>query len=111
MPDDSLLFYGGLLAHAPALGARRCEQMLADYFDVPVEIEQFVGAWYPMDGDRNATWATREGYSEQLGLGAVVGDEIWDQQSRVRIRLGPLTLRAVPRFSAGRRRPTGSCAR
>ena len=22
------------------------EQMLADYFEVPVEIEQFTGAWY-----------------------------------------------------------------
>jgi type VI secretion system protein ImpH len=29
---------------------------------------------------------------QQLGSGAVVGDEIWDQQSRVRIKLGPLTL-------------------
>jgi len=32
------------------------------------------------------------GESQQLGKGAVVGDEIWDQQSRVRIRLGPMAL-------------------
>ncbi len=31
------------------------------------------------------------GPAEQLGLGAVVGDEMWDQQARVRLRLGPLT--------------------
>jgi type VI secretion system protein ImpH len=30
------------------------------------------------------------GASGQLGLGAVAGDEIWDQQARVRLRLGPL---------------------
>src|SRR5207244_4318705 len=37
--------------------------------------------------DRNNT------ISEQMGVGAIVGDEIWDQQSGVLIRLGPLTLR------------------
>lgn len=31
--------------------------------------------------------------SQQLGFGAVVGDEIWDPQSRVRVVLGPLPLR------------------
>jgi type VI secretion system protein ImpH len=30
--------------------------------------------------------------SERVAIGAVVGDEIWDEQSRVRIVLGPLTL-------------------
>jgi type VI secretion system protein ImpH len=30
--------------------------------------------------------------SEKLGAGVVVGDEIWNQESRVRIKLGPLTL-------------------
>ncbi len=31
--------------------------------------------------------------SQQLGFGAVVGDEIWDPQSRIRVVLGPLPLR------------------
>ena len=89
--DDSLLFYSGLLALHPR-SAQGLKQVLADYFDVPVEIEQFVGAWYPMDGDSQCSLGAREGYSEQLGFGAVVGNEIWDQQSRVRIKLGPLTF-------------------
>ena len=29
-------------------------------------------------------------FSRQLGVGAVVGDEVWDTQGRVRIRIGPL---------------------
>jgi type VI secretion system protein ImpH len=41
-------------------------------------------------------------YSEQLGLGAVVGHETWDQQSRVRIQLGPLTLEQYMDFLPGR---------
>ena len=44
----SLLFYSGLFAlHARSATALR--QILEDYFDVPVEVEQFVGAWYPLE--------------------------------------------------------------
>jgi type VI secretion system protein ImpH len=39
--------------------------------------------------------------SEQVGYGAMVGDEVWDQQSRVRIRLGPLTLEQYRDFLPG----------
>jgi len=38
-----------------------------------------------------------------LGLGAVVGDEVWDQQSIVRIRIGPLSLERYLEFL-----PTGA---
>jgi type VI secretion system protein ImpH len=31
-------------------------------------------------------------FSEQLGGGAVIGDEVWDPQSRVRIKVGPLAM-------------------
>ena len=53
--------------------------LLADYFDVPVEVEQFVGAWYQLDRS-DPVLACDDGtdVSEQLGVGAVVGDEIWD---------------------------------
>ena len=37
----------------------------------------------------------------------MVGDEIWDQQSRVRIQLGPLTLEQYLDFLPGET-PTGS---
>ena len=91
-PDDGLLFYAGLLSpHARSATALR--QLLMDYFEVPVEIEQFVGAWHALDDDTQCKFRDSGGYSEQLGCGAVVGDEVWDQQSGVRIRLGPLSLR------------------
>jgi type VI secretion system protein ImpH len=100
--DDSLLFYSGLLAmHTrPAAGLR---QILWDYFDVEVEIEQLVGAWYPLDIPNQCKFDRANSVSEQMGVGAIVGDEIWDQQSGVLIRLGPLTLRQYLDFL-----PTGS---
>ena len=99
--DESLIFYGGLLGmHSrSAIGLR---QILWDYFDVPVEIEQFVGAWYPVGEEAQCSLGENGGYSEQLGFGAVVGDETWDQQSRVRIQLGPLTLEQYKDFLPGR---------
>ena len=76
-------------------------QVLWDYFDVPVEIEQFVGAWYPVELESQCCLGETGGYSEQLGFGAVVGDETWDQQSRVRIQLGPLSLEEYVDFLPG----------
>ena len=89
--DDSLLFYSGLLSLHPR-SATALKQVLWDYFDVPVEIEQFVGAWHRLDEPTQCEFDRGHTISEQLGIGAIVGDEIWDQQSSVRIQLGPLTL-------------------
>lgn len=101
VPDESLLPYTGLLAmrSRPAVAL---QQMLEDYFDVPVEIEQFVGAWYPVPADAYCELDVDDGGpSRQLGMGAVVGDEIWDPQARARVRLGPLTRRQYDRFLPG----------
>ncbi|HLY16853.1 MAG TPA: type VI secretion system baseplate subunit TssG [Bryobacteraceae bacterium] len=95
--DESLLFYCGLLG-LQARSAAALEQILADYFDVPVEIEQYVGAWYPLDPGNQCRMEGGTPYSDQLGFGAVAGDEIWDRQSRARIRLGPLGARQYTSF-------------
>ena len=98
--DDALLFYCGLLS-LQARSAEGLRQVLADYFDVPVRVEQFVGAWYPVEEEAQCAIGEETGYAEQLGLGAVVGDEIWDQSSRVRVQLGPLTLEQYLEFLPG----------
>jgi type VI secretion system protein ImpH len=95
--DESLLFYTGLLAQQPR-SAIALERILADYFEVPVEVEQFVGAWCSLDRDTQTRFEDSEGFSTQLGWGAVVGDEVWDLQSRVRIKLGPLPLKRYLEF-------------
>lgn len=89
--DDSLLYYSGLLAQRPH-SASALEQLLSDYFEVPVEVEQFAGGWYPLDAGTQTQFGDGGGYSEQLGVGAVVGNEVWDQTARVRVKIGPLSL-------------------
>ncbi len=114
--DDSLLFYSGLFA-LKTRSAVTLERILQDYFDAPIAVEQFVGAWQPISADDQCCFNEYDSFSEQLGIGAVVGDEVWDQNSRVRIRIGPLPLaryieflpdgsafqpmRAMTRFYAG----------
>jgi type VI secretion system protein ImpH len=98
--DDSLAFYSGLLAlHTRSATAFR--QLLADYFCVPVEIEQYVGAWYPVETESQCCLGEGLNYSERLGYGTVVGDEVWDQQSRVRIQIGPIPLERYMEFLPG----------
>jgi type VI secretion system protein ImpH len=91
VPDDALIFYSGLLSQQPR-SAVSLEGLLVDYFGVPVEVEQFIGAWYRLDPSTQCCMREGRDVSEQLGFGAVVGDEIWDTQARVRIKIGPLPL-------------------
>ena len=98
--DDSLLFYAGLLALAPR-SAAALEQILGDYFGVACAVEQFVGAWHGIDESSQCCFEEGSTDSEKLGSGAVVGDEIWDVQSRACIRLGPLTWGQYQSFLPG----------
>ncbi len=100
--DISLVYYAGLLGQRPR-SAQALRQLIEDYFEVPAEIVQFAGAWYRLDLPTQCRLDTGASESEQLAVGAVVGDEIWDEQSRVRIRLGPLALEQYQDFL-----PTGT---
>lgn len=91
VPDDAFLHYVALLGEQ-SRSPSALEAILRDYFQVPVEIEQFIGAWYRLDPSTQCSMQEDNDDSEQLGRGAIVGDEIWDQRSRVRIKLGPMTL-------------------
>jgi type VI secretion system protein ImpH len=95
--DDSLLYYSGLLAQRPR-SATALRNLLSDYFEVPIEVEQFAGGWYPLDRNTQTALQGGLGESEQLGFGAVVGDEVWDQTARVRIAIGPLSLEQYQDF-------------
>jgi type VI secretion system protein ImpH len=91
LDDESLLYYAGLLSQQPR-SATALQLLLSDYFQAPVEIEQFVGAWYQLEEDAQCCFEQGAAETRQLGVGAVVGDEIWEPQARVRIVLGPLPL-------------------
>ncbi len=87
-PDEGLLFYAGLIAQRPR-SASALRGLLKDYFSVPVEIEQCIGSWYDLE-EPDRCYLSPELERNQLGEGAFLGDQIWNQQARFRIRVGPL---------------------
>lgn len=89
VPQERLLFYTGLLS-LQARSAAALKQFLEDYFDVPVEVEQFIGVWRQLDASDQCCFVGGDSYSEQLGVAVVAGDALWDHQSRIRVKLGPL---------------------
>jgi len=91
--DQSLLFYGGLIAQRPhsatAIGA-----IVGDYFDVSSNVAQFVGEWLKL-GDN----VTRLGSANsQLGLSTIAGNKVWSDQSKFSVRIGPMNLKKFTTF-------------
>ncbi len=89
--DEALLHYVAVVG-MQARSATALEQILGDYFEVPVEVQQFTGGWYGLETSTQCEMSDNESPSAQLGSGAIVGDAVWDRQGRVRIRIGPLTM-------------------
>jgi type VI secretion system protein ImpH len=102
LPPETLLFYAGLLGPQQR-SALALQELLQDHFGVPVGVEQFVGAWFPVvrSDRRGLTEDESEDPAGRLGIGTLVGDEVWDQQSRIRIRLGPLSRTRYNEFLPG----------
>ena len=98
--DEACLYYAGLLsARRPT--AQGLKQLLEDYFDVPVSIEQFTGTWNRLPPG-NLTFLRDSGaFCERLGMGTIVGDEVWDQHGTVTIRLGPMNFARYQQFLPG----------
>ena len=94
--DESLLWYAGLVAQKPH-SASALRGILRDYFGVPVEIEQCIGDWYDLE-EADRSYLSPELERNQLGEGAFLGDQVWNQQGRFRIRVGPLKLNRFLEF-------------
>jgi len=90
--DEVLLRYAGHFAHFPR-SAVVLEAILANYLQVAVRVEQFVGRWLALDIEQRTAMpsaACPGGRFNQLGVDLVIGTQVWDVQSTFRIRVGPL---------------------
>ncbi|MGB6744639.1 MAG: type VI secretion system baseplate subunit TssG [Terracidiphilus sp.] len=98
--DEACLFYAGLLSERRPT-AQGLKQLIEDYFDVPVEVEQFTGTWRRLP-PQNRTYLRDTGaFCEQLGMGTIVGDEAFDQHGAVTLQLGPLSFDRYRDFLPG----------
>lgn len=95
--DEALMPFVGLIA-MQSRSAQSLQQVLAAYFEVPVEIIQFSGGWYSIDQSTQCAVDEKENMSCQIGVGAVVGDAVWNRQGGIRIRIGPVPLGVYREF-------------
>lgn len=91
IPDLAKLHYSGrLVSHTRnPLGLRA---IIADYFKIETEIEEFVGQWIKLP----ANDVCKLGQSRATGLmgqNTIIGSSIWDCQQKFRIKMGPVTFK------------------
>ena len=91
--DQALLFYSGLIAQRPhsatAIGA-----IVGDYFGVLANVTQFPGEWLKLGDDVTSLG----GANSQLGMSTIAGARVWSDQSKFRLRIGPMDLRQFTNF-------------
>jgi type VI secretion system protein ImpH len=100
VPYGALTYFAGLASQFPR-SASALKQMLRGYFQVEVEIEEFMGGWYRLEDDNLCRLGFDAHESCRLAKGATVGDEVWEPQARVRIVVGPLSLAQYLDFLPG----------
>jgi type VI secretion system protein ImpH len=94
--DDALLFYTGLLAQHPR-SASALASLLQDYFGIPVEVIQLTGQWLLLALENRSRLGPSEA-NNALGVNAVLGGCVWDQQAQFTLRVGPLTFPTFCQF-------------
>lgn len=98
--DEVMLRYAGFFAHHPR-NAMSLRLMVQDFLEVAAKVEQFQGQWlYLSQEDRSKMPGPGEplGRNNQLGMSVVLGEKVWDVQSRFRVRLGPMSYEKYCQF-------------
>lgn len=101
--DESLLYYTGLLAHR-VRNASGLKQIIQNYFNIPVQIQEFIGQWQELINDvrtRLPGFENPRGQNNCLGNSVMLGRKGWFAQGKFRIILGPLTHQQLHTFAPG----------
>lgn len=92
--DESLAYYAGALGHKP-VSAVHLQSILREYFQVNIELEQFVGKFYPLPQENQTMLGIA---NAELGASALVGQRVWQRDLRIALKIGPLRRRDFDRF-------------
>lgn len=101
LPPHARLYYCGQLGRQTR-GADGLEAILADFFEVATTVEPLVGHWLEIP----PACRTGLGFPVEnaiLGETAVLGETIWDVQSRFCIHIGPVGYKRFTDFLPGSR--------
>lgn len=95
--DQSIAHYSGLVRQRP-LSAAALQRVLGEHFGLPLRIEQFVGAWYPVPPERQTALGQP---GAGLGQGALCGARLYQRDLRLRLCFGPLRRADFDRLLPG----------
>ena len=101
--DESLLYYSGLFSQKIRT-ATGLKQILRSHFNIPVEIDQFVGQWQDLIDDVRTKLPdinNPSGRNVCLGRSAMLGKKGWFAQGKINIILGPLNKQQLTKFAPG----------
>lgn len=100
LPAGFFARFAALLSLQPRSG-EALQSILEDFFEVDVDIQQYAGAWYRLEGGSVTQIDCRDSESSRLGYGVVAGEDFWSLDSMVRLRIGPLGRAAFGKFLPG----------
>jgi type VI secretion system protein ImpH len=95
LPDLAKLSRVGRFA-PQARSADGLEALIGDYFDTPVEVRPFAGAWLDIPPDLHCHLG-----EQQLGRSTTLGGSTWQCQHKFEIVLGPLPRAGFNHFLPG----------
>jgi type VI secretion system protein ImpH len=93
-----LAYFAGALGRRP-LPSSSLASLVSHYFGVKVALEQFVGQWIEAPLSEQSGLG---GTCNALGVSTVLGQRMWDQQTKIRLRIGPLDQAKFSEFQPGR---------
>ena len=76
--------------------------LLQDHFGQPARVITFFGQWLRLHEDQQSRMG-RNGSFNRLGIETVAGQKVWDDQSKFRVRIGPLGFEEFRDFLPGGR--------
>jgi type VI secretion system protein ImpH len=91
--DQCLIPYGGLIIQRPH-SASAMAAAIADYFEVHSKVVQFPGEWLNLD-DNVTELGVR---NSLLGTSTIAGKRVWSDQSKFRVKLGPMNFKKFQSF-------------
>jgi type VI secretion system protein ImpH len=97
LPTKNLAQYAGIVWQRPR-SAAGLEQILSDYFQVPIYIEQFVGAWTDINRRQRSFIGKRRGRNHKLGRTTFLGKRFWQSGHHFIVHVGPLTAEQFHQF-------------
>ncbi len=97
IPDVFLMHFSGLLSQKP-VSATSLAALVRGYFKVDAQVEQFVGQWISVPQEEQTCLGMQ---ACPLGDSAFAGERIWDRQTKICIKLGPLESEEFANFLPG----------